>query len=219
MHGYGWLLLKSQRLGIQTRIMILNSSTLQSGGVFVAPVRRCDPSVTGVSQFVNVPMCGLFAGRVFNAGDVVTSYGGTLMPIKSCTDKTHSRRIPDSDWVLSGLEWARAIRAGTTELMITEQSKLPVAARSHIVPPRNYMKNGITCDLVYRTGIGYMANTSTTHSCNVTVNLLRLRRGSGYDDQTTVHPTGLPVVVLTAKWKILPNHEILCRYGWSKRKV
>ena len=119
---------QSKHLFDQTRTLILKSSTLSNGGVYVVPVRRSDPSVRGVGHLVDVPMCGLFAGRVFYHGDVVTLYGGTLMPCSSCSDTTHSRAIPDSDWVLSGLDWARAIRCrrygnGRTIYMASEGAR------------------------------------------------------------------------------------------------
>ena len=206
---------QSKHLCDQTRTLILKSSTLSNGGVYVVPFRRSDPSVRGVGHLVDVPMCGLFAGRVFYHGDVVTLYGGTLMPCSSCSDTTHSRAIPDSDWVLSGLDWARAIHVGVDDMEMEEQSTWPVRERVKIFPPSNYQRNGVTCKLVCETGVGYMANTTTRRRCNVFVQLVQLRKGFGCDAQKIVHPIGLPVLLLKARVTILPHQEILCWYGWG----
>lgn len=82
------------------------AGTLANGGVFVA-----------ASSLSGDPMLGLFAGRNYAAGELVTFYGGGTTDCSVATHyprclKTHMARVHSSDLVLDGLLWSQQFDSG-----------------------------------------------------------------------------------------------------------
>lgn len=152
------------------------AGTIANRGVYVA--------VSDLGEApLEAPMLGLFAGREFKAGELVTFYGGEIVSadkVKAYPPKllTHTARIPGSDRVADGREFSYCFDSGVEELGIDEktgeakivvpadpkklaflkgQRKLPAHVRRPFLPLSKLHSS--LCEKVWTAGVGYMGNT------------------------------------------------------------
>jgi hypothetical protein len=135
---------------------------------------------------------GLFASQLYAAGDVVTAYGGGLRTARFVRSLgkdalTHARRIPDSDFVRDGRPWAAFF--DYSELDAAAERNLDAARRTRVLPVDVDLKRvalgeraalssfswscgadeGVFPDMLKRSGLGYLSNTSAKPAQNVRI--------------------------------------------------
>jgi hypothetical protein len=152
----------------------------------------------------------------------VTPYGGILrhtsdyaraaagVPSCAFVSKSHTRRIPDSNYLLDGLPLAcmysrpipRTASALRKVVAAGVQPLLPTAA--HFTAAQLALFGG--------SAFGFMANTAPLSECNVRVVYRPVLVGRRGDPR-------LLVPVLQATRQIAPGQEILCPYNTSAAKL
>ena len=118
------------------------------------------------------PLClGLFAGRRYTKGELITTYGGWLGyeddPVAG--ERTHARNIRGG-FVLDGTDWAKHFRTGLSTSDFEEQALLSAGCRTRYLP----VSGCPSLDFVIsHTGIGYMANGLGLGETNVNCTYVR----------------------------------------------
>jgi hypothetical protein len=175
-------------------------------------------SVRVSSLAAPVPMMGLFANQKFEVGEVVTTYGGQLRSVHDARSEsarlhTHTRRIPESDFVRDGKAWSERFRLSFPLKEQLQEMKRPAGKRTHLFPTNDHKKKeqdgkaeDILNTFIRTTGIGYMANTGPRKQLNVKVINLSV-------DKFGLEPCEMFYV---ASKSIQPDDEILVAYNWGK---
>lgn len=203
------------------RAAFLQAHTLQSGGVYVGTSLLCGPTTkvtatetpkgttnalatkTDAKESPNSaseqvvagqPMLGLFAGREFQAGDVITQYCALIKDDPKHCVRAYTARICGSMWHSDGSTFAECFNRET----------YPLPGQ-----PTTLWKNGAdaaTIREIQTTGVGYMANNPDVHGhTNARRSQYRADRGGLLPD----------VVFLVATKPIRAGEEILTRYNQS----
>ncbi len=169
-------------------------------------------------------MVGVVAGRSFNVGDCVSSYGGGLRCSLKCSEThlpaSHTRSIPTEPWALDGLLFSGLVQCNTTvgdnvsihlrqwnlvDDTSCPRSDLPVGCKCFTGTPRDKDLRR----LIDLTGAGYMMNApfsgcghSTSNVKVVTHRKHRAVQGVSYDT----------VVFYEATAPIAMGEQILVKY-------
>lgn len=141
------------------------------------------------------PVFGLFAGRAFPKGSLITEYGGEMIEADEArqlpkSKQTHIRRIPNSDFVLDGYTEAREFNKDHLPRVYEPPIELCISPWYGVTSPGK--------------GVGFMSNTSINKSeINVVIEAV-------YVDSQRLTPAHL---FLIAKRNIQNNEEILSPYN------
>jgi hypothetical protein len=208
------------------------AGTLANGGVYVA-----------VSDLAEQPMLGLFTGRAFKKGEVVTLYGGVVADaddMRRATPAkfhTHVIRIPGSDTVRDGLLWSQQFDIGLPvdvhdptigrwsrtrgcPVRVAEfamDMKRPPRERTRVLPTGNAEAAPDSDEKLFAQiltdGIGYMANTATLPGKPRGHNNVRIHALTPRKDGL-----GLRVPAFIASHDIPAHTEICVAYNWKTSK-
>jgi hypothetical protein len=162
----------------EARLQLAYCSGRLGGGFSVKArsllMRGCLASVNGPYVAVSdvAPMClGLFAGRRYTEGELITSYGGWLGDKNDpvTVERTHARSIRGG-FVLDGTDWAKHFRTGLSPSDFEEQALLPAGSRTRYLPESGCPALDF---VISHTGLGYMANGRGIGEINVNCTYVR----------------------------------------------